>query len=128
MTLGVGFGRASASIVQERVVTALGGIIGAVFGRSLPQRRAAAPLALLAPGLFWGGRHRVHELCQPRRRAPCQVCVLPLKLDEPTFDFASVNLVMLPPCWAPGWLSPANRRWPQLARCPPSLPSLPACG
>mgnify|MGYP005866911911 CR=1 FL=1 len=83
MTVGVGLGWATASVVSERVVTGLVGAIGVVFAANLilrpqaPGRREAR----VGPGIFWGAV---------------------------TLAFAYVNAIKLVPYAALGQLSPAN--------------------
>lgn len=117
MTLGVGFGWATASIVPERAVTALVGLIGLVFALSLLLRRGGerpARPAEVGRGLFWGAVTGFTSFVSHAGAPPYQVYVLPLKLDKATFAgtatiaFAYVNAIKLVPYWALGQLSPAN--------------------
>jgi uncharacterized membrane protein YfcA len=116
MTVGVALGWATASLVSERLVTALVGVIGAVFAASLilRQRAAGKRPARLAPGLFWGAVTGFTSFVSHAGAPPYQVYVLPLGLSKAVFAgtstiaFAYVNAIKLIPYWALGQLSPAN--------------------
>lgn len=117
MTLGVGIGWATASVVSERLVTGLVGAIGLVFALSLILRKAevAAPRpAQVGPGLFWGAVTGFTSFVSHSGAPPYQVWVQPLGLSKAVFAgtstiaFAYVNLIKLVPYWALGQLNTAN--------------------
>ncbi|HMO08828.1 MAG TPA: sulfite exporter TauE/SafE family protein [Paracoccaceae bacterium] len=116
MTLGVGFGWATASVVSERAVTGIVGAIGLVFALSLILRRGEVPPrpARVAPGLFWGALTGFTSFVSHSGAPPYQVYTLPLGMTKAVFAgtstlaFAYVNAIKLVPYWALGQLSPAN--------------------
>ncbi|WP_040672191.1 sulfite exporter TauE/SafE family protein [Rhodobacter ferrooxidans] len=116
MTLGVGFGWATASVVPEALVTVLIGVIGAVFALTLLLRRTVpAPReARVVPGLFWGMVTGFTSFVSHAGAPPYQVYVLPLRLEKAVFAgtstiaFAYVNAVKLIPYYALGQLSVSN--------------------
>lgn len=116
-TIGVAFGWATASVVSERVVTLLVGLVGAAFAtkfllrpRSLDTAREIRPAA----GAFWGALAGLTSFVSHAGAPPYQVFVLPLKLEKSvyagttTIMFAYVNAIKLVPYWALGQLSVAN--------------------
>jgi hypothetical protein len=115
-TIGVGVGWATASVMPERLVTALVGLIGSVFALSLLLRRStAAPReARRGPGTFWGAVTGFTSFVSHAGAPPYQVFVLPLQLEKSiyagttTILFAYVNAIKLPPYWALGQLSVDN--------------------
>lgn len=116
MTLGVGFGWATASVVSERVVTGIVGAIGIWFAASLILRRGpeAPRPARVGPGLFWGAVTGFTSFVSHAGAPPFQVYTLPLGLSKTVFAgtstlaFAYVNAIKVLPYWALGQLSPAN--------------------
>ncbi|MFN3970270.1 MAG: sulfite exporter TauE/SafE family protein [Gemmobacter sp.] len=116
MTLGVGFGWATASLVSERAVTGMVGAIGLVFAANLllRPRVSGTKAARLGPGLVWGSVAGFTSFVSHTGGPPYQVYVLPLGLKKAvyagttTLAFAWVNAVKLVPYWALGQLSPAN--------------------
>ncbi len=119
MTLGVGVGWATASVVPEALVTALVGAIGVSFALTMLLRRGAEPPArpaALGRGLFWGTVTGFTSFVSHAGAPPYQVYTLPLKLDKATFAgtatiaFAYVNAIKLVPYAALGQLNPANLR------------------
>ena len=116
-TIGVAFGWATASLVPERLVTGLVGVIGLAFTLNLllrqPPEGPGKP-ANLAPGLFWGTIAGFTSFVSHTGGPPYQVYVLPQKLDKATFAgtttilFAYVNAIKLIPYYALGQLNPAN--------------------
>lgn len=115
--VGIALGWATASLVSERVVTALVGAIGAAFAANLILRRGPARparTAAVAPGLFWGAVTGFTSFVSHAGAPPYQVYVLPLRLEKAVFAgtstiaFAIINLVKLPPYWMLGQVSPAN--------------------
>ena len=130
MTLGVGIGWATASVVAEAWVTLLVGVIGAAFALNLLLRRGAvvaAKPAKVAPGLFWGAVAGFTSFVSHAGAPPYQVFVLPLKLEKAVFAgtttiaFAYVNAVKLIPYYALGQLSIANLRVVAILAIPASL-------
>lgn len=129
-TMGIVAGWATATLVPERLVTALVGLIGAVFSLNLLLRRSgpAAPRrAEVAPGLFWGAIAGFTSFVSHAGAPPYQVYVLPLRLEKAVFAgtstvlFAYVNAVKLIPYWALGQLSPANLRVAAAVMIPAAL-------
>jgi hypothetical protein len=116
MTLGVGLGWATASVVSERAVTALVGAIGFAFALSMLLRRGApAPRpARVGPGLAWGAVTGFTSFVSHSGAPPYQVYTLPLGMTKlvyagtTTLAFAYVNAIKLVPYAALGQLSPAN--------------------
>ncbi len=116
VTVGVGLGWATAKITPEWLVTALVGVIGAVFAlRMLIRREAAEPRpARVAPGIFWGTITGFTSFVSHSGAPPFQVYVLPLRLEKlvyagtNTILFAYLNGIKLVPYWALGQFSPAN--------------------
>lgn len=117
MVLGVALGWATAHLVPERAVTALVGMIGAVFALNALLRRATdgpPRRARVAPGLFWGGIAGFTSFVSHTGGPPYQVYTLPLKLTKTvyagtaTIAFAIINAVKLVPYYALGQLNPTN--------------------
>ena len=116
-TLGVVIGWATASLVPERLVTGLVGIIGLAFALNLLLRRPVAGdgrAPQVAPGLFWGTIAGFTSFVSHTGGPPYQVYVLPLRLDKAVFAgtttilFAYVNAIKLIPYYALGQLNLAN--------------------
>lgn len=116
VTIGVGLGWATARITPEWLVTALVGVIGAVFAlRMLLQRGDVAPRqAQVAPGIFWGTITGFTSFVSHSGAPPFQVYVLPLGLSKLVFAgtntilFAYLNGIKLVPYWALGQFTPGN--------------------
>lgn len=116
VTMGVGFGWATASITPEWLVTALVGVIGAVFALRLLTRRGEAPAreAKVAPGIFWGTVTGFTSFVSHSGAPPFQVYVMPLRLQKMVYAgtntilFAYLNAIKLVPYWALGQFSPGN--------------------
>ena len=115
--LGIAIGWATATIVPERVVTGLVGLIGVVFSLNLLLRRGPAGPAKRAevgPGIFWGAITGFTSFVSHSGAPPYQVYVLPQRLEKIVFAgtttilFAIINAVKLVPYYALGQLSPAN--------------------
>lgn len=128
--VGIGLGWATASLVSERLVLGLVGLIGAAFALSLLLRRgpegpARAPKT--GPGLFWGAIAGFTSFVSHGGGPPWQVYVLPLKLDKLVFAgtttvmFAIVNAVKLVPYYALGQLNPANLKAAAVLMVPAAL-------
>ncbi len=116
-TLGIALGWATATLVPERGVTGVIGLIGAVFAARLLLRRGPPPpakRAAVAPGAFWGILTGFTSFVSHAGAPPYQVYVLPLQLEKAVFAgtstvlFAYVNAVKLIPYWALGTLTPAD--------------------
>ncbi len=116
-TVGVGLGWLTASVVSERMVEAMVGVIGASFALNLILRRggdAPAQPARRLPGTIWGTIAGFTSFVSHAGAPPYQVFVLPLRLQKTVFAgtttilFAYVNAIKLLPYWALGQLSVAN--------------------
>ena len=116
-TLGVAIGWATASIVSDRLVTLLVGLIGLSFSLNywLRGRHAIEPHRADIPrGAFWGTVSGFTSFVSHAGAPPYQMYVLPQRLDKmiyagtTTILFAVVNAVKLVPYWALGQLSLAN--------------------
>jgi len=116
-TIGVTFGWATASLIPERLVTGLVGVLGVAFTLNLLLRKpleGPGKPASVPPGLFWGAVAGFTSFVSHTGGPPFQVYVLPLKLDKATFAgtttilFAYVNAIKLIPYYALGQLNPAN--------------------
>jgi uncharacterized membrane protein YfcA len=117
--VGIAFGWATATVVPERVVTGIIGLIGLVFALNLILRRqpeGPPQEPKLAPGLFWGAITGFTSFVSHSGAPPYQVYVLPLRLEKLVFAgtttilFAFVNAVKLIPYYALGQLNPGNLR------------------
>lgn len=117
MTVGVGIGWATASIVPEAWVTILVGLVGAVFAASILLRRKPDTTprpAELGKGLFWGAVTGFTSFVSHSGAPPYQVYTLPLNMPKTVFAgtatiaFAFVNAIKLLPYYALGQLSVAN--------------------
>lgn len=117
MTLGVGFGWATARITPEPVVTGIVGLIGLAFALSLILRRQGPVVrrpARVAPGIFWGAVTGFTSFVSHSGAPPYSVYTLPLGMPKAVFAgtstiaFAYVNLIKLVPYAALGQLSPQN--------------------
>lgn len=116
VTVGVGLGWATASVTPEWLVTALVGVIGAVFAlRMLLRRGEVVPRqARVAPGIFWGAVTGFTSFVSHSGAPPFQVYVLPLGLQKlvyagtNTILFAYLNGIKLVPYWALGQFTPGN--------------------
>jgi uncharacterized membrane protein YfcA len=115
--LGIAIGWATASIVPERLVTLIVGLIGVAFSLNylLRARHRVAPHAADVPrGVFWGTVSGFTSFVSHAGAPPYQMYVLPQRLDKmvyagtTTILFAVVNAVKLVPYWALGQLSLAN--------------------
>ncbi|PZQ96737.1 MAG: hypothetical protein DI533_14205 [Cereibacter sphaeroides] len=118
-TVGVGIGWLTASVVSDRLVEIIVGLIGAIFALSLILKRGeeAPPRpARAGAGRFWGTITGFTSFVSHAGAPPYQVFVLPLRLEKTVYAgtttilFAYVNAVKLIPYWALGQLSLANLR------------------
>lgn len=130
MTIGVGIGWATASVVSEAWVTMLVGLIGAAFAANMlirAGRVVAAKPADVVPGMFWGALAGFTSFVSHAGAPPYQVYVLPLKLEKAVFAgtatiaFAYVNAIKLIPYYALGQLSFANLEKAAILAVPASL-------
>ena len=130
MTVGVGIGWATASVVSEAWVTLLVGVIGAAFAANLLIRagRVVEPRpADVVPGMFWGAVAGFTSFVSHAGAPPYQVFVLPLKLEKAVFAgtatiaFAYVNAIKLIPYYALGQLSLSNLKVAAILAVPASL-------
>ena len=117
MTMGVGLGWATASLVPEWAVTLLVGFVGLVFaGVTLLRRNVlvSPQPARVAPGLFWGTITGFTSFVSHAGAPPYQVYVQPLGLPKAVFAgtstiaFAYVNAIKLVPYWFLGQISMAS--------------------
>jgi uncharacterized membrane protein YfcA len=117
VTVGVGLGWATARITPEWLVTALVGVIGALFALRMLAGRAvegAGRQAKVAPGLFWGTITGFTSFVSHSGAPPFQIYVLPLRLPKMVYAgtntilFAYLNAIKLVPYWALGQFSPQN--------------------
>jgi uncharacterized protein len=129
-TLGIGIGWATATIVPERTVTAIVGLIGLSFALNLLLRKAPegpAQQGAVAPGLFWGTIAGFTSFVSHAGAPPYQVYVQPQRLEKTVFAgtttilFAYVNAVKLIPYWALGQLSADNLHTALILMVPAAL-------
>lgn len=118
LVLGVAIGWLTASMVPDRAVQGLIGIIGAAFALNLMLRRGrdAAPRPPnRLNGLFWSTISGFTSFVSHSGGPPYQVFVQPLGLSKFAFAgtatvvFAFVNAIKLVPYWALGQLNTANQ-------------------
>ncbi len=118
-TIGVAFGWVTASVVSERVVTVLVGLIGLTFSAYLLLRApgpAQRKTAKIGPGLFWTAIAGFTSFVSHAGAPPFQVFVLPLGLPKAVFagtatlSFAYINAIKQIPYHALGQLSLTNLR------------------
>jgi hypothetical protein len=116
---GILIGWATASVVSERMVGALIGVIGIGFCINAWRMRNAvlAPRPADIPrGVFWGTITGFSSFVSHSGGPPFQVYVLPQQLPKAVFAgtttvaFAVINAVKLVPYWALGQLNPGNLR------------------
>lgn len=117
--LGIAVGWATASIVSDRWVTFVIGVIGVAFCVSGYLRRNAEvkPHEADVPrGVLWGSIMGFSSFVAHVGGPPYQVYVFPQRLTKTvyagttTIVFAAINLIKLPPYWALGQFSTANLR------------------
>jgi uncharacterized membrane protein YfcA len=128
--VGIGIGWATASVVPERLVVGLVGLIGTVFALSLLLRRAGSVPARQpdrARGWCWGGIAGFTSFVSHGGGPPWQVYALPLGLAKTVFAgtttvmFAIVNAVKLVPYYFLGQLNPENLKVAAFLLLPASL-------
>jgi uncharacterized protein len=116
-TLGIALGWATASLVSDRWVTFLIGVIGCVFciGNWLRRSAEVRPHEADIPrGIFWGTIMGFASFVAHVGGPPYQVYVYPQRLPKvvyagtTTIVFAIVNFLKLIPYWALGQFSAAN--------------------
>ncbi len=116
-TIGVGLGWATASVVQEWMVTLMVGLIGFVFALNLLVRKFAVVeprQAEPAPGIFWGIIAGFTSFVSHTGGPPFQVYALRLGMSKTVFAgtstilFAYINAIKLVPYWALGQFSATN--------------------
>lgn len=115
--VGIGVGWATASLISDRMVGFIIGVVGIAFTlnawrlrhKPLAPRRADVPR-----GIFWGTLMGFSSFVSHSGGPPYQVYVLPQKLPKTVFAgtttiaFAIVNSVKLIPYWALGQFNTAN--------------------
>jgi uncharacterized membrane protein YfcA len=115
--LGIAIGWATASVVSERFVRLLVGLIGLAYCLDAWRKRHRTPApkpADVPRGLFWGTISGFTSFVSHAGAPPYQMYVLPQRLDKMIFAgtstilFAIVNAVKLVPYWALGQLSVDN--------------------
>lgn len=118
-TVGVGLGWATASIISERWVGLIIGIIGVTFCVNAwrQRHRVLEPQPADVPrGMFWGTLMGFSSFVSHSGGPPYQVYVLPQQLPKTiyagttTICFAVINAVKLVPYWALGQLNAHNLR------------------
>ena len=117
MTIGVGIGWATASIVSERLVTLIIGVIGLSFALNLLIRHQGVvepKRAAVLPGMFWGTIAGFTSFVSHAGGPPYQVYTLPLGMSKAMFAgtstiaFAYVNAIKLVPYYFLGQISPGS--------------------
>jgi uncharacterized membrane protein YfcA len=115
--IGITIGWATASLVPDRVVALLIGIVGVAFtlnGWRLRKRALAPRRADLPRGIVWGTILGFSSFVSHSGGPPFQVYVLPQRLPSTVFagtstiTFAVVNAVKLLPYWALGQFNGEN--------------------
>lgn len=117
MTVGVGVGWATASLVSEAAVTLLVGVVGLSFAMNLLVRRRVVvepQRAEWSKGLFWTSIAGFTSFVSHSGAPPYQVFTLPLGMRKAVFAgtstiaFAYVNALKLIPYYFLGQLSAEN--------------------
>jgi uncharacterized membrane protein YfcA len=118
-TLGIGVGWATASLVSDRIVSLMVGLVGLTFCINSWRRRHVelpARAADVPRGVLWGTVMGFTSFVSHSGGPPYQVYVLPQRLPKlvyagtTTIVFAAINAVKLVPYWALGQLSGGNLR------------------
>jgi len=116
-TLGIACGWATASLVSDRFVEFIIGVVGVVFTINAWRQRhhVLKPRNADVPrGVFWGTLMGFSSFISHSGGPPYQVYVLPQQLPKTvyagttTIVFAAINAVKLLPYWALGQLSVHN--------------------
>jgi len=115
-TLGIAIGWATFSVVSDRLVTALVGVIGLVYCINALIRRGNVEKkeADIPRGLFWGTITGFTSFVSHTGGPPYQMYTLPQKMEKMVFAgtstilFAVVNAVKLIPYSALGQFNPGN--------------------
>ena len=114
---GVAIGWATASVVSDRAVGLMIGLIGVAYCLNtwrLRHRRLAPKKADVPRGAFWGVVMGFSSFISHTGGPPFQVYVLPQQLPKLVFAgtttivFATLNIVKLLPYWALGQFSSSN--------------------
>lgn len=117
--VGIGIGWATASIVTERWVGLIVGLIGVAFCLNVWRQRHVAfkpKPADLPRGVFWGTLTGFSSFVSHSGGPPYQVYVLPQQLPKTVYAgtttilFAVINAVKLVPYWALGQFTTTNLR------------------
>jgi uncharacterized protein len=115
--VGIGVGWATASIVTERWVGLIVGLIGVAFCLNVWRQRHATftpKPADLSRGIFWGTLTGFSSFVSHSGGPPYQVYVLPQQLPKTVYAgtttilFAVINAVKLVPYWALGQFTVTN--------------------
>lgn len=114
--LGITIGWATFSIVSDRLVTGLVGIIGLTYCINALVKRGNIPQqgADLPRGLFWGSITGFTSFVSHTGGPPYQMYTLPQKMEKMVFAgtstilFAIVNAMKLVPYYALGQFNPGN--------------------
>jgi uncharacterized protein len=116
---GIGIGWLTSSIVSDRMVGLLIGLIGIAYCLNAWRTRHLPPVpgpADIPRGLFWGTMAGFASFVSHSGSPPFQIYVLPQRLSKSVFagtttiTFAAINLVKLLPYWQLGQLDTANLR------------------
>jgi uncharacterized membrane protein YfcA len=117
--LGIGIGWATYSLVSDRIVGLMIGLIGVAFCLNAWRVRHAKPMpksADIPRGVFWGTVMGFSSFVSHSGGPPFQVYVLPQQLPKTVFAgtttiaFAVVNAVKLLPYWALDQFTGSNIR------------------
>jgi len=118
-TVGVGIGWATATVVSERVVTVLVGMVGLAFASYLLVRRTGKQTrrpGKVGPGLLWSTLAGFTSFVSHAGAPPYQAYVMPLGLPKAVFAgtatiaFAYINAIKLVPYYVLGQLGLDNLR------------------
>jgi hypothetical protein len=115
-TLGIAIGWATFSIVSDRLVTGLVGVIGLSYciNALIKRGNIATKQADVPRGLFWGSITGFTSFVSHTGGPPYQMYTLPQKMEKMVFAgtstilFAVVNAVKLIPYYALGQFNPGN--------------------
>jgi hypothetical protein len=117
---GIGIGWLSATVVSERMVGLLIGVVGIAFCVNAWRQRHRPPAprpADVPRGLLWGAIAGFTSFVSHSGSPPYQVYVLPQRLPKMVFagttaiTFAAINFVKLLPYWQLGQLHAANLKF-----------------